>query len=79
MKMPQMGSSRPCISFIPMFLNTLLKLKLLSTGLGDQLSVERAVHCISSLANGFTLEERLDGLHVEIADWQAELKFLAVS
>ena len=46
---------------------------------GDQLSVERAVNCISSLANGFTPEERLDGLHVEIADWHAELKFLAVS
>jgi len=41
--------------------------------------VERAVPCISSLANGFTLEESLDGLYVEIADWQAELKFLAVS
>lgn len=46
---------------------------------GDQLSVERAVNCTSSLANGFTPEERLEGLHVEIADWHAELKFLAVS
>lgn len=40
---------------------------------GDQLSVERAVNCLSSLANGFTAEERLDGLHLEIADWHAEL------
>ena len=46
---------------------------------GDQLSVERAVNCLSSLANGFTAEERLDGLHLEIADWHAELKFLSVS
>lgn len=45
---------------------------------GDQLSVERAVNCLSSLSNGFTPDDRLDGLHVEIADWHAELKFLAV-
>lgn len=47
--------------------------------IGDQLSVERAVNCLSSLANGFAAEERLDGLHLEIADWHAELKFLSVS
>ena len=47
--------------------------------IGDQLSVERAVNCLSSLANGFTVEERLDGLHLEIVDWHAELKFLSVS
>ena len=35
---------------------------------GDQLSVERAVNGHCSLANGFTLEERLEGLHFEIAD-----------
>lgn len=46
---------------------------------GDQLSVERAVNCLASLANGFTPDERLDGLHLEIADWHAELKFLSVS
>ena len=32
---------------------------------GDQLSVERAVNCLASLANGFTPDERLDGLHLE--------------
>ena len=36
---------------------------------GDQLSVERAVNGHCSLANGFTPEERLEGLHFEIADW----------
>ena len=46
---------------------------------GDQLSVESAVNCLASLANGFTPNERLDGLHLEIADWHAELKFLPVS
>jgi hypothetical protein len=30
---------------------------------GDQLTVERAVNCHMSLCNGFTQEERLDGLH----------------
>ena len=34
---------------------------------------------MSSLANGSTPEERLDGMHIEIADWHAELKFLSVS
>ena len=46
---------------------------------GDLLSVERAVNCLSSLASGFTPKERLDGMHIEIADWHAELKFLSVS
>ena len=46
---------------------------------GDQLSVERAVNCLTSLGNGFTPNERLDGIHVEIADWHTELKFLSVS
>ena len=38
---------------------------------GDQLSVERAVNGHMSLANGFTPEERVEGLHFEVADWQA--------
>ena len=45
--------------------------------IGDQLSVKRTVNCLSSLANGFTAEERLDGLHLEIPDWHAESKFLS--
>ena len=36
---------------------------------GDQLSVERAVNGHCSLANGFTPEERLEGLYFRIADW----------
>lgn len=46
---------------------------------GDQLSVERAVNGHCSLANGFTPEERLEGLHFEIADWHGGNKFLEVS
>ena len=45
---------------------------------GDQLSVERAVNGHMSLANGFTPEERLEGLHFEVADWHAGNKFLEV-
>ena len=34
----------------------------------DQLSVERGVNALLELANGFTPEERLEGLHLDIAD-----------
>ena len=46
---------------------------------GDQLTVERAVNGHMSLQNGFTPEERLEGLHFEIADWHAGNKALSVS
>lgn len=45
---------------------------------GDQLSVERGVNGLMSVANGFTPEERIEGLHFEIADWHAGNKFLEV-
>ena len=45
---------------------------------GDQLRVERAVNGHMSLANGFTPEERVEGLHFEVADWHAGNKFLEV-
>lgn len=44
----------------------------------DQLSVERGVNCLKQLKNGFTPEERLDGIHFEIADFHAQMKFLQV-
>ena len=31
---------------------------------GDQLTVERAVNVISSVANGFTPEDRLEGINL---------------
>ena len=50
------------------------------TGLvGDQLTVERAVNCQLSVTNGYTMDDRLEGMHVEIADWHAEMNFLGVS
>ena len=45
---------------------------------GDQLSVERAVNCMLQLSNGFTPEERLDGLHFECGDFHGGMKFLQV-
>jgi hypothetical protein len=45
---------------------------------GDQLIVERGVNGYMSLSNGFTPDERADGLHFEIADWHAGNKFLEV-
>ena len=45
---------------------------------GDQLSVERGVNCLLELSNGFTKEERLEGLHFEIGDFHAAMKFLQV-
>ena len=45
----------------------------------DQLSVERAVNCLFEVSNGFTPEEKLDGLHLEVADWHAGNKFLKAS
>ena len=46
--------------------------------MADQLSVERGVNAPFELANGFTLQEHLEGLHLEIADWHAGNKFLKV-
>lgn len=46
---------------------------------GDQLSVETGVNGHNSLSNGFTPEQRAEGLHFEIADWHAGNKFLEVS
>ena len=45
---------------------------------GDQLSVERGINGHMSLANGFSPDDRLDGLHFEIADWHAGNKFLEI-
>ena len=46
---------------------------------GDQLSVERAVNTISSVANGYTPEDRLEGINLQLGDWHACVKLLTVS
>ena len=45
---------------------------------GDQLTVDHGVNGLLQLGNGFTLKDRLDGLHFEIADFHAGMKFLQV-
>ena len=44
---------------------------------GDQLTVERVVNTHLSVCNGFTADERMEGMHCEIADWHTELKYLS--
>ena len=45
---------------------------------GDQLSVERAVNSIHSVANGYTAEDRLEGFNVQLGDWHTGVKILEV-
>lgn len=45
---------------------------------GDQLTVERAVNVIASVANGLTPQDRLDGIHLQLGDWHAAVKLLSV-
>ena len=64
-----------------MYLPMALEMKKICDGQGlvdDQLSVERGINGHMSLANGFSPDDRLDGLHFEIADWHAGNKFLEV-
>lgn len=44
----------------------------------DQLSVERGVNCLLQVANGLTAKERMDGIHLEVADFHTKMKFLQV-
>eukprot|EP00794_Sanderia_malayensis_P012570 gene12570-13857_t len=46
---------------------------------GDQLTIERGVSTLLQLENGFTGKERLDGLHMEVADFHGGMKFLQVA
>ncbi|CAB4028993.1 Hypothetical predicted protein [Paramuricea clavata] len=51
----------------------------ISQGLaGDQLSVERGANQLQ-VANGLTPQERNEGLHLEIADFHAQMKFVQVA
>lgn len=45
---------------------------------GDQLSVERGVNSLMQIANGHTADDRKEGIHFEIADFHAQMKFLQV-
>lgn len=45
---------------------------------GDQLTVECGVNVIQAVQNAYTLEEKLEGIHMEIADWHTAFTFLNV-
>lgn len=45
----------------------------------DQLTVERSVNVIASVANGFTPKERLEGINLQIGDWHVAVKLLSVT
>ena len=45
---------------------------------GDQLSIECA-NVISSVANGYSPEDRLEGINLQLGDWHACVKLLSVS
>lgn len=45
---------------------------------GDQLTVERAINVIASVANGLTPQDRLDGIHLQLGDWHASVKLLRI-
>ena len=46
---------------------------------GDQLTVERAVNVITSVGNGLTPQDRLDGINLQLGHWHAAVKLLSVS
>ena len=46
---------------------------------GYQLTVERAVNMMSSVVNGYTPKDRLEGINLQLGDWQAAVKLLSVS
>lgn len=46
---------------------------------GDQLTVERAVNVVTSVSNGYTPEDRLEGMNFQIGDWHARVKILSIS
>lgn len=46
---------------------------------GDQLIIERTVNIISSVANGYTPKDRLEGINLQLGDWHAAVKLLSVS
>ena len=46
---------------------------------GDQLTVERATNVIGSVENGYTAQDRLEGINLQLGDWHAAVKMLEVS
>lgn len=65
--------------FVPSYMTEEGERKFAEQGVvGDQLTVERGVNGIQEVSNGFTSDERHEGLHFEIADFHGGMKFLEV-
>jgi len=45
---------------------------------GDQLTIERATNVINSVANGYTAQDRLEGINMQLVEWHAGVKLLEV-
>ena len=45
---------------------------------GDQLTVERGANAVSSVSNGYTPEDRLEGINFQLGDWHTSVKILEV-
>ena len=45
---------------------------------GDQLTVERAVNVILSVANGYIPKDRLEGINLQLGNLHAAVKVLSV-
>ena len=45
---------------------------------GDQLSIDRACNAIQAVSNGYTEEDRIEGLIPGIADWHTGMKTLEI-
>ena len=45
---------------------------------GDQLTVERGANVVSSVSNGYTTEDRLEGINFQHGDWHTSVKILEV-
>ncbi|CAH3134658.1 unnamed protein product, partial [Porites lobata] len=43
-----------------------------------EIPVERAVNVISSVANGITPEDCLEGINLQLGDWHAAVKVLSI-
>ena len=45
---------------------------------GDQLTLERGANVISSVSNGYSSEDRLEGVNFQLGDWHTSVKILEV-
>ena len=65
--------------YVPYYLNENIQKRYYEQGIvGDQLTVERGVIGLLEVSNGFTPEERHEGVHFEIVDFHGGMKLMEV-